>query len=81
VTSVKLDEYLTAIPEWIHQIVISRSHCRSVAMTLIGIRKFHHTNNITGFNDINVIKHISKHIWASRMDGAWIESTVELETK
>jgi ankyrin repeat protein len=70
VSNVKLDEYMPAIPGWIVTLVESRSNCRSASIIIVGIHKYHKTN-ITGNNDINVLKLISKHIWSMRMDDEW----------
>jgi hypothetical protein len=70
IANVKLDEYLPTIPEWIHQIVASRSLCRSIAIFIIGAHK-HCCICVTGRNDINVLRLVSKHIWSTRMDDAW----------
>jgi hypothetical protein len=66
IANVKLDGDVQLIPAWIHQITSSRSLCRSVAIVVIGIHKYHRTN-ITGNNDVNVLKLIGKHIWSMRM--------------
>jgi ankyrin repeat protein len=62
---------LTHIPfpecQWVDTFIESRSTCRSVAIIVIGMRKYHRTN-ITGNNDVNVLKLVSKHVWSSRMD-------------
>jgi ankyrin repeat protein len=60
-------------PNWVTSFSASRSKCRSVAVIIIAIHKFHQTN-ITGNNDINVLRLIGKHIWSTRMDGAWSKS-------
>jgi ankyrin repeat protein len=69
-SNVILDNYLRAIPDWVPAFIASRSNCRTVAITIIGIHKYHRTN-ITGHNDINILKLISKQIWSMRMDDAW----------
>jgi ankyrin repeat protein len=74
VSNVKLDDTLKAIPDWVNTFVAWRSNCRYVAVIIIGIHKDHRTN-MTGNNDINVLKLIAKHIWSSRMDGNWIANT------
>jgi ankyrin repeat protein len=58
------------IPDWINAFVASRSNCRRAAIIIVGIRKFHRTI-ITGNNDINVIRLISKYIWSTRMHDVW----------
>jgi ankyrin repeat protein len=70
VSNVKLDEDVPAIPDWVTTFIESRSRCRSAAIVMIAIHKYHRTN-VTGNNDINVIKLISKHVWSMRMDDAW----------
>jgi hypothetical protein len=55
-----------AIPDWITVFIASRSNCRCVAIIIIGIHKYRRTN-ITGNNDINVLRLIGKHIWSARM--------------
>ena len=72
VSNVTLDSYLPTIPDWINTFISSRSNCRNVAIVVIGIHKYHRTN-VTGNNDINVLKLISKHIWTTRMEEVyWI---------
>jgi ankyrin repeat protein len=71
VSNVQLDQYVPTIPAWVTTFVASRSKCRSVAVTIIGIHKFHRTR-ITGKNDHNVMRLIGKRIWSTRMDGVWI---------
>jgi ankyrin repeat protein len=61
---------IPSFPSWILQMVASRSRCRSVSITMIGIHTYHRTN-VTGPNDFNVLRLVSKHIWSSRMDDAW----------
>jgi ankyrin repeat protein len=73
VSTVKLDKFVPAIPDWIASFIASRSNCRSVAIVLVGIHK-HHRTNITVDNDINVLQLIGKHIWSTRMDGVWSQS-------
>jgi hypothetical protein len=70
VSNVKLDSYLPNIPYWATTFVTSRLNCRSAAIIVIGIHKYHRTN-ITGNDDINVLKLVSKHIWSTRMDDDW----------
>jgi ankyrin repeat protein len=71
VSNVKLDTRIPAIPDWVTIFVESRSKCGSVSIALIGIHKYRRTN-VTGNNDINVIKLVSKHIWSMRMDDVWV---------
>jgi ankyrin repeat protein len=71
VSNVTLNGSLTAIPDWVTNYVASRSNCRIVSIVIIGVHKYHRTN-VTGSNDINVLKLIAKHIWSSRMDDGWI---------
>jgi hypothetical protein len=66
VSSVKLN----AFPDWVTTFIEARYNCRSVSVAIIGIHKYHCTS-ITGNNDINVLKLISKHIWSTRMDNVW----------
>jgi ankyrin repeat protein len=73
VSNVKLDRVLPAIPDWVTAFIESRSKCRTAANIIIGIHKYHRTN-VTGNNDINVIRLISKHIWSTRMDDVWYSS-------
>jgi ankyrin repeat protein len=79
-SNVVLDEYLTTIPDWIPAFIESRSRCQFVSIAIIGIHKYHRTK-VTGNNDINVIKLISKHIWSMRMDDGWVSPPTETETK
>jgi ankyrin repeat protein len=67
ISNVKLDKFLPDIPDWITAFIASRSNCRRAAIIIIGNHKFHRTI-ITGNNDINVLRLISKHIWSTRMD-------------
>jgi hypothetical protein len=62
-----LDKQFCAIPDWVTTFIQSRSKCRFAAILIIDIHKYHRTN-MTGNNDINVIKLISKHIWSMRMN-------------
>jgi ankyrin repeat protein len=71
VSNVKLDGSVPAIPDWVTSYVASRSNCRIVSIIIIGIHKYHRTN-ITGNNDVNVLKLVGKHVWSSRMDDCWI---------
>jgi ankyrin repeat protein len=80
VSNVKLNVHIPAIPDWVNEFVSARLMCRHASIILIGIHKCHRTY-ITGSNDINVIRQVSKHIWASRMDNAWSIPIFELETK
>jgi hypothetical protein len=75
VSNVKLGNYQLAIPDW----VAARSNCRCAANTIIGIHKYRRTN-VTGNNDNNVIRLISKHIWSTRMVDVWVTPIV-VETK
>jgi ankyrin repeat protein len=61
------------IPDWATTFIESRSRCRSAANIIIGIHKYRRTN-VTGNNDINVLRLISKHIWSTRMDDVWSQS-------
>jgi hypothetical protein len=70
VSNVKLK---TAIPEWVITFVESRFNCRLASITIIGIHKYRRTT-MTGNNDINVLRLISKHIWSTRMDDAWMDT-------
>jgi ankyrin repeat protein len=53
--------------------VKARCKCRLASITVIGIHKYHRTT-VTGNNDINVLRLISKHIWSSRMDDGWMDT-------
>jgi hypothetical protein len=68
VSNVKLDHWVPAIPDWVIAFIESRSNCRSAAIIMIGIHKYRRTI-LTGNNDVNVIRLISKHIWLTRMYG------------
>jgi ankyrin repeat protein len=78
VSNVKLGVFLPAIPDWVTNYVASRStrNCRIVSIVIIGIHKYRRTN-LTGSNDINVLKLVAKHIWSSRMDGSWSAPHIE----
>jgi hypothetical protein len=58
---------LPAIPNWVNSFISLRARHRSAATTIIGIHKYRRTN-VTGNNDINVLKLIGKHIWSFRME-------------
>jgi ankyrin repeat protein len=58
------------IPNWVNSFVASRSRCISAAVIIMGIHKDHRTD-ITGNNDINVLRMIGKHIWSTRMYDVW----------
>jgi subtilase family serine protease len=79
VSNVKLDEGLPAIPDWVTTFVEARSKCRTAAITIIGIHKYHRTT-VTGNNDINVIKLISEHIWSTRLDDGSVSPPKETKT-
>jgi ankyrin repeat protein len=70
VAAIKLDRFIPILPDWVNSIIGS-SYCRTVAIIIIGIRKYQRTT--TAYNDINVIRLIGKHIWTSRNSKAWIE--------
>jgi ankyrin repeat protein len=72
VNNVKLNRAVPAIPDWIQRMVAAKSCCRTVAIILIGIHKHRYTD-VTGPNDINVIRYIAKFVWASRGDEVWEE--------
>jgi ankyrin repeat protein len=76
VSNVKLNVFLPAIPDWVTNYVASRSNCRIVSIVIIGIHKYRRTN-LTGNNDINVLKLVAKHIWSSRMDDGWSAPRIE----
>jgi ankyrin repeat protein len=78
VSNVKLSERVPEIPDWVNTFIESRSHCRYSAIIIIGMHKYHRTT-MTGNNDINVLRLISKHIWSTRMDDVWV--TPPIETK
>jgi hypothetical protein len=63
-SNVLLGTDVQAIPHWIHSLLVSRSNCRNAAIIIVGIHKYHYTK-VTGNNDINVMKLISKFIWSS----------------
>jgi ankyrin repeat protein len=68
VANVHLDDRrLTSIPDWIHQFVESRAHCRSIAILIMGIHK-HGQSNVAFRFDKHVVRMISQHIWSSRME-------------
>jgi ankyrin repeat protein len=70
VSNVQLDEDIPAIPDWVTKFIESRAYCRCVAITIIGVHKYHRTS-VTENSDINVLRLISKHIWSTRMDYVW----------
>jgi hypothetical protein len=72
----ELDTWLPAIPDWVTTFIESRSNCRNAAIVIIGMHKCRRTN-VTGNNDINVLRLISKHIWSTRMDSVWVRAPVE----
>jgi hypothetical protein len=76
VSNVKLDEYLPAIPNWVNIFIESRSNCQFVSIVIIGIHKYRLTT-VTGNNDINVLRLVSKHIWSTRMDDVWVDAAIE----
>jgi hypothetical protein len=81
-SNVKLDMHtVPAIPDCVTTFIESRSKCRCATISIIGIHKYLRTT-VTGNNDINVMKLISKHIWSTRMDvDVWITPPIEAETK
>jgi ankyrin repeat protein len=76
VSNVTLDNFVPAIPDWITTFIESRSNCRIASITIIGIHKYRRTN-VTGNNDINVLRLVSKHIWSTRMDDVWVTPPIE----
>jgi hypothetical protein len=72
VSNVILDRDVPAIPDWVTAFVESRSNCRCAAIIIIGIHKYRRTT-VTGNNDINVLRLVSKHIWSTRMDNVWVQ--------
>jgi hypothetical protein len=70
VSNVTLDYDTPAIPDWATTFMESLSSCRTVSIIIMGIHKYRRTN-VTGNNDINVLRLISKHIWATRMVYVW----------
>jgi hypothetical protein len=78
-SNVKLGSSVQSIPYWINALMEWRSNCRFVSIVLIGIHKYRRTT-MTGNNDINVLRLISKHIWSTRMDDVWATPIV-VETK
>jgi hypothetical protein len=79
ISNVKLDKDVPAIPDWVTTFIESRSKCRYASIAIIAIQKYHRTT-VTGNNDINVLRLISKHIWSTRMDDVWVTPIV-VETK
>jgi hypothetical protein len=77
IANVRLDCDLTELPNWIRALA-SQSLCRTVAVIVIGIHKFHRTV-ITASNDVHVMRMIAKHIWSLRVDAAWIVPIVNEE--
>jgi ankyrin repeat protein len=77
VSNVKLDKFLPCVPSWVQELIESRCLCRSAAIALIGIHKYHCTT-VTGPNDNNVIREVAKYIWATRLEHAW---AAEIEAK
>jgi ankyrin repeat protein len=77
-SSVQRDDDVPAIPDWITTFIESRSNCRSVSIAIIGIHKYHRTT-VTRNNDLNVLRLISKHIWSTRIDDAWVVKNDENE--
>jgi ankyrin repeat protein len=73
VSNVQLNEVLPAIPNWVTTFVESRSNCRLASIFIIGMHKYRRTT-MTGNNDINLLRLISKHIWSTRMDNAWVDT-------
>jgi ankyrin repeat protein len=78
-SNIKPDDEVIVIPDWITTIIESQSRCRLVSITIIGMHKYRLTT-LTGNNDINVIRLISKHIWSTRMDDVWGEGTQKMES-
>jgi ankyrin repeat protein len=66
-SNVILNVKVPAIPDWLTTFIESRSNCRTAAIIIVGIRKFHR-KNVPGNNDVNVLRLIGKHIWSTRMD-------------
>jgi ankyrin repeat protein len=56
--------HLKIIPQWIPKFISARHGIRRKALIIIGICKF---NRITNLNGKDVIRHISKHIWSTRL--------------
>jgi ankyrin repeat protein len=73
VSNVELTKGMPVIPDWVTAYVMARSTCRNVSITMIGIHKYRRTN-VTGNNDVNVLRLVSKHIWSSRMDDMWSQA-------
>jgi ankyrin repeat protein len=79
VSNVILNQYdLQGIPDWAATFIASRTRCRDVAIVVIGIHKYHCTL-VTVNNDINVLRLVSKYIWSTRMDNAWLLNNSENE--
>jgi ankyrin repeat protein len=74
-SNVKLDKHQPLIPDWVNTFIASRLRCRSVAILVVGIHKYHRTN-VTGNNDINVLRLIGKHVWSTRMGDVWSQSQI-----
>jgi hypothetical protein len=74
--NVLLDENVPKIPDWVTIFMESRAKCRCAAIVIVGIHEFRRTT-VTGNNDINVFKLISKHIWSMRMDDMWVGPPIE----
>jgi ankyrin repeat protein len=72
ISNVQLDSFVQDIPDWVNKLIESRSNCLSASIVIIGIHKYRRT--ITGTNDVNVLKLISKHVWSTRMDNIWIDA-------
>jgi ankyrin repeat protein len=69
-----------AIPDRVTAFIESRSNYQFVSVIIIGIHKYRRTT-ITGNNDINVLRLISKHIWSTRMDNVWVTPPVETKNR
>jgi hypothetical protein len=76
VSNVKLDKELPVIPDWVTTFIELRFKCSCAAIAIIGIHKYRRTT-VTGNNDVNVIKLVSKHIWSTRMDDMWVAPTTK----
>jgi ankyrin repeat protein len=70
VDDILVDRELPVIPNWVHVMVASRSQCRNIAITIVGIHKYRHTT-VTQSHDSNILRMICKHIWSTRANEVW----------
>jgi hypothetical protein len=64
------------LPFWVLEFIYGRRMCCSVAVLIMGIHKYKRTH-VTGQNDGNVMRMISKHIWSTRLM-PWPKSLVSI---